>query len=422
MLLYTLLHLSFTATRTTAAAREIVFPPIDPIDRNRGAYEHDHDYSQTSIRSQDPHLLSNIYDGFDSPDSKFAGLTTFANSPWVHCLASPASSSSSSTPSSKTASDIEPYDIAFLGAPFDTGTSARPGARFGPVGIRLGSRRISPTFNYSPYTHNNPWKSWARVVDCGDAPLTFFDNTVALKQLLHAHRLISARRANDTTRSHVPRIITLGGDHTTTLAALRSTISHWGPVSVIHFDSHIDTWDPAVLGGGLSHYAGVNHGTFLHIAHEEGLLLNSSNIHAGIRAPASNKHHDWRNDARCGFEIVTARDIDHIGIAGVVERVKRRVGDTSVYISVDIDVLDPAYAPGTGTAEVGGWTTRELLSILDGLVGVKVIGADVVEVAPAYDNAGETTVLAAAEVAQSLMRLMVETPVKSLKDLEAELE
>jgi agmatinase len=145
------------------------------------------------------------------------------------------------------------------------------------------------------------------------------------------------------------------------------------------------------------------------------LILNSS-AHAGIRAPAANKKYDWKNDKRCGFEIVTARDIDRIGIAGVIDKLKARVGKTSVYISVDIDVLDPSHAPGTGTAEVGGWTTRELLSILDGLEGLKVIGADVVEVAPVYDNAGETTALAAAEIAHSLMTLMVQTPVKAPRD------
>jgi len=243
--------------------------------------------------------------------------------------------------------------------------------------------------------------------------MTFLDNTVALEQLVKAHKVISGRKANTTEVADVPRIITLGGDHTTTLAALRSTVNHWGPVSVLHFDSHIDTWDPEVLGGGISHYAGVNHGTFLHIAHEEGLILNSS-AHAGIRAPFINKKHDLKNDKRCGFEIITARDIDKIGVSGIIEKLKSRVGDSNVYISVDIDVLDPAFAPATGTAEVGGWTTRELLSILDGLEGLKVIGADVVEVAPIYDNPGETTVLAAAEVAHSLMSLMVETPVKPL--------
>ncbi len=371
-----------------SVARDVVFPPVVP--------------NQANLQGQSAQYQSSIKSDQDAfvEFEKYAGLTTFANLPWVHCL----------SPNEQ----VEEYDIAFLGAPFDTGTTARPGARFGPSGIRWGSRRMGAPMAWSPYTHENTFLEWARVVDCGDAPLTYLDNTVALKQLVKAHKVVSGRKANTTDVSNVPRIIALGGDHTTTLAALRSTINHWGPVSVIHFDSHIDTWDPKVLGGGISDYAGLNHGTFLHIAHEEGLILNSS-AHAGIRAPFINKKHDLKNDKRCGFEIITARDIDMIGVSGVVEKLKARVGDTNVYISVDIDVLDPAYAPATGTAEVGGWTTRELLSILDGLEGLKVIGADVVEVAPIYDNPGETTVLAAAEVAHSLMSLMVETPVAPLE-------
>jgi agmatinase len=234
---------------------------------------------------------------------------------------------------------------------------------------------------------------------------------VALKQLDMAHEIISTRSTNSTDYT-VPRIVTLGGDHTTTLSALRSTFKHWGPVSVIHFDSHIDTWDPEVLGGGVSHYAGVNHGTFLHIAHEEGLVRNTS-IHAGIRAPVINKKHDLKNDRKCGFEMVTARDIDRLTPQGVIDKLKQRVGRSKVYISVDIDVLDPAFAPATGTAEVGGWSTRELLTILDGLTGLDVVGSDVVEVAPAYDNVGEPTTLAAAEVVMSLLQLMVDKPVRA---------
>jgi agmatinase len=194
--------------------------------------------------------------------AKYAGLTTFANLPWTHCLA-------------EDEAEVEKFDIAFLGAPFDTGTTARPGARFGPTGIRWGSRRINGEGSWNAYTHENTFQKWAKIVDCGDAPLTFLDNTVALEQLGNAHKAVSGRKTNATELASVPRIITLGGDHTTTLAALRSAASHWGPVSVIHFDSHLDTWDPKVLGGGISHYAGVNHGTFLHIAHEEGLILNS---------------------------------------------------------------------------------------------------------------------------------------------------
>lgn len=142
-------------------------------------------------------------------------------------------------------------------------------------------------------------------------------------------------------------------------------------------------------------------------------MIQNSSIHAGIRAPLIRRKGDIRNDLRCGFDTIKARDIDRIGVDGVIKRLRERVGNTKVYISVDIDVLDPAFAPATGTAEVGGWTTRELLSILDGLEGTNVVGADVVEVAPIYDNPGETTVLAAAEIVHSLLTLMVQKPVKA---------
>ncbi|KAF2027674.1 Arginase/deacetylase [Setomelanomma holmii] len=363
-----------------AGAREIVFPPVAGYTTDQA-----------------------ILGGYNDPDisqPKFAGLMTYANLPYVHCLASDGD-------------EVEKFDIAILGAPFDTGVTARPGARFGPAGIRKGSRRIVAGAGWSVYTGDNIFLNWAKIVDCGDAPLTFLDNTAALQQLDKAHKVVSSKRTSSSDYA-TPRIVTLGGDHTTTLSALRSTYHHWGPVSVIHFDSHIDTWDPKVLGGGISHYAGINHGTFLHIAHEEGLTRNTS-IHAGIRAPVIRPKGDLRNDLRCGFTMIKARDIDRIGVAGVIEQLKKRVAGTKVYISVDIDVLDPAFAPATGTSEVGGWSTRELLSILDGLEGLEVVGADIVEVAPIYDNVGETTVLAASEVALSLIGLMVKKPVAALE-------
>ncbi|KAI9891409.1 MAG: hypothetical protein M1814_002728 [Vezdaea aestivalis] len=360
-------------------ARQIVFP--SPLDL---------DHSQEVLKYSDLDVSSG---------SRFAGLTTFANLPYTHCLA-------------KDSTATEPFDIAILGAPFDTAVTARPGARFGPTGIRSGSRRIGALGAWDVYTGKNPFVSWAKIVDCGDAPLTFLDNTVALAQLEKAHDIVSTRKTNAINKSSVPRTITLGGDHTTTLAALRSTFKQWGPVSVIHFDSHIDTWNPKVLGGDISHYAGVNHGTFLHIAHEEGLILNSS-IHVGIRAPIVRPQGDIRNDLRCGFEIITARDLDLLGVQGIIKAIKARIGSNRVYLSLDIDVLDPAFAPGTGTAEVGGWTTRELLTILDGLEGLNLIGADVVEVSPIYDNAGEATTLAASQAIRSLLSLMVDQPVKA---------
>ncbi|KAK3381817.1 Ureohydrolase [Podospora didyma] len=331
---------------------------------------------------------------FGTPGSSW-GLATYANLPHEPCLSKKADMS---------------YDIAILGAPFDTSTTGRPGARFGPRGIRAGSWRIYPDEAWSVYTGENVFKSGAKIVDCGDVPMTWLDNTVALKQLEKAHAMVAGRKTKSKHISAIPRVIALGGDHTTTLPALRAAFRHWGKISVIHFDAHIDTWNPKVLGGDISDYAAVNHGTFLHIAHEEGLITNAS-IHAGIRAPLAQPKRDMANDIRCGFSAINARALDRLGTDGVVKLLKERVGDSNVYISVDIDVLDPAFAPATGTAEPGGWTSRELLTILDGLVGLKAIGADVVEVAPVYDNPGETTVLVAAEVVQSLLYLMVKTPV-----------
>ncbi|KAI0409890.1 arginase [Xylaria palmicola] len=381
--------------------------------------------------------LGGLVDGDDDVDihgSRFSGLTTYANIPYVDCFSE-----------NDDLAEGDRYDIAILGAPFDTSVTARPGARYGPRAIRAGSQRIYADFAWSVYTGpstpvifdwyfwdeswtyeytrkksakltegikgKNALKSWAKVVDCGDVPLTFLDNNYALAQLTKGHKVVSGRAAANSSYSSTPRIITLGGDHTTTLPALRSAHKHWGQLSVIHFDSHLDTWDPKVLGGGISDYAGLNHGTFLHIAHEEGLIRDTS-IHAGIRAPLARPEGDIRNDERCGFARLTARDLDRLGVAGVAWRIRDRVAAGPVYISVDIDVLDPAFAPATGTPEPGGWSTRELLAVLDGLAGLEVVGADVVEVAPAYDTRGETTALAAAEVAWSLLGLMVETPVK----------
>ncbi|KAK6088863.1 proclavaminate amidinohydrolase [Seiridium cupressi] len=300
--------------------------------------------------------------------SQFSGLKTYANLPYMNCF------------SEEEAKD-NPYDIAVVGAPFDTAVTGRPGARYGPTGIRVGSQRISPDAAWSVYTEGkNPLKSWATIKDCGDVPLTWLDNTYALKQLDKAHSVVSGRKAANMSHSVTPRILTLGGDHTTTLSAL----------------SHIG-WQTLGIQQCL------------------GLITNTS-LHAGIRAPLARRKGDMRNDVRCGFHTITARDLDRLGTMGVISRIKERVGEANVYISVDIDVLDPAFAPATGTAEPGGWSTRELLTILDGLGGLRVVGADVVEVAPVYDNAGETTVLAAAEVAFTLLGLMVDRPVQSLAD------
>lgn len=340
-------------------------------------------------------------DGGTQADSVFSGISTFGRLPYVRCLAS---------------KDIE-YDIAFIGAPFDTGTSYRPGARFGPSGIRQGSRRLNLYGGYNVPLNTNPFHSWATVLDCGDIPVTSYDNVYAIRQIEEGHHSILARRPKTDANKlgpakegrTLPRVITLGGDHTITLPLLRSVHRSYGPISVIHFDSHLDTWRPKVFGGSPSKVASVNHGTYFYHASQEGLLANDTNIHAGIRTTLSGPS-DYENDGYCGFEIVEAREIDTIGTAGIIKKIRDRVGTTKpVYLSIDIDTLDPAFAPATGTPETGGWSTRELRTIIRGLEGINFVAADIVEVAPAYDTNAELTTMAAADALYEVMSLMVKS-------------
>lgn len=177
-----------------------------------------------------------------------------------------------------------------------------------------------------------------------------YDNTWALHQIEEGHNaLLSREPATDAKKKGpalhgktLPRIITLGGDHTITLPLLRSINRAYGPISVIHFDSHLDTWKPKVFGGSPSKVASINHGTYFYHAAQEGLLANDTNIHAGIRTTLSGPS-DYENDGYCGFEIVEAREIDTIGMDGIIKKIKARVGTTKpVYLSLDIDTLDPA--------------------------------------------------------------------------------
>lgn len=261
----------------------------------------------------------------------------------------------------------------------------------------------------------NPFNGWAKVLDCGDIPVTSYDNTVALRQIEEGHYSILSREAAtdgdkkgpSKQNKTFPRVITLGGDHTITLPVLRSINRAYGPVSVIHFDSHLDTWRPKVFGGSPSEVASINHGTYFYHAAMQGLLANDSNIHAGIRTTLSGPS-DYDNDGYCGFEIVEAREIDTIGTQGIIKKLRDRVGtERPVYLSLDIDTLDPAFAPATGTPETGGWSTRELRTILRGLDGINLIAADIVEVAPAYDTNAELSTMAAADALYEIISIMV---------------
>ena len=189
----------------------------------------------------------------------------------------------------------------------------------------------------------------------------------------------------------------MGGDHTIALPLLRA-INHKnkGPVALVHFDAHLDTWD-TYFG------APYTHGTPFRRAREEKLFLEDSSMHVGIRGPLYSRE-DLKNDAEFGFKIIHCDEFQTEGIDKIVKRIRDRVGNNPLYLSIDIDVLDPSHAPGTGTPEIAGMTTREMVNVLRGLAGLNLVSADVVEVSPAYDHA-EITSLAAATIVYELTNL-----------------
>lgn len=216
-----------------------------------------------------------------------------------------------------------------------------------------------------------------------------------------------------------PKVISLGGDHSIALAALRGLNKLYdGPVAVLHFDAHLDTWHPAKYPSPWpSEQAQFNHGSMFWMASNEGLILNGSSVHAGLRTRLSGADWgDYTDDDTQGFLRISSDDIDDIGSKGIINAILSRIGtEIPVYLSVDIDVLDPGLAPGTGTPEAGGWTSRELIRILRGIEGLNVVGADVVEVAPAYDGVGEQTALAGAQVVYEILSSIVK---RGLADLD----
>ncbi|WAC66197.1 agmatinase [Agrococcus sp. SL85] len=295
---------------------------------------------------------------------RYAGLATFARLPRIE--------------------DVPSADVAIVGVPFDTGVSYRPGTRFGPSHVRESSRLLRP---YNPAQDVSPF-AVAQVVDAGDIPVNPFDIDEAVAEV---------ERAADELAARAPRIVTIGGDHTIALPLLRSVAKRRGPVAVLHFDAHLDTWD-TYFG------APVTHGTPFRRASEEGLIDLTASCHVGTRGPLYSKQ-DLVDDERLGFRVVSSEMVEEQGVAAAIEAIRRRLGDRPVYVSVDIDVLDPAHAPGTGTPEAGGLTSRELLRMLRALADLDVVGADVVEVSPAYDHA-QLTGIAASHVVYELVSLL----------------
>ncbi|CAH0021631.1 unnamed protein product, partial [Clonostachys rhizophaga] len=328
----------------------------------------------------------------------FSGISTYALLPHSACLDD----------------ESVQYDIGIVGIPFDVGVSYRPGARFGPSAIRQASRHLTLAGGFNVPQNINPFKFWGNAIDCGDIPVIPFDKKVAMEQIEEGYTSLLERKPSTIATSEtntqkkartVPRLLTLGGDHTILLPILRSLNKVYGPVSVIHFDSHLDSWNPTV--GAPSKEAIVTHGSFFYLASKEGLLSNDTNIHAGLRTTLGSLD-DYDDDDKCGFFRIEAREIDVLGVQGVIERIKSRVGTKHpTYISMDIDTLDPAFAPATGTPETGGWTTREMRAILRGLSNLNLVGADIVELAPAYDTNAEVTALAAADLIYEVMSIFV---------------
>lgn len=294
---------------------------------------------------------------------RFAGFATFARLPRQD--------------------EVAHADVAVVGVPFDAGVSFRPGARFGPSAVREASRLLRP---YNPALQISPFDT-VQVADAGDIACNPFDIEEAVRTIQ-----AEARRFGDAGI----QLVTLGGDHTIALPLLRASAHKHGPVALLHFDAHLDTWD-TYFGAAYAH------GTPFRRAFEEGIIDTEAISHVGIRGPLYDSA-DLDEDARMGFAIFTSADVMRQGPDAIVERLQQRVGERPLYVSIDVDVLDPAHAPGTGTPEAGGMTSRELLEILRGLRGMRLVGADVVEVAPAYDHA-DVTAIAASHITYDLVSL-----------------
>lgn len=321
----------------------------------------------------------------------FQGINTFAHLPSHNCLAE---------------RDLQ-YDIALIGVPFDTAVSYRPGARFGPRAIRAASQRQTSLRGFNPRALYNPYKEWASVVDCGDIPVSPMDNVLAFEQMtVGFEELLFEHDLNKEAAK--PRYIALGGDHLVLLPHIRALYKLYGPLNVIHFDAHLDTWKPDKYPSYWhTKQLEVSHGLMLWKAYEEG-LTTKNNVHAGLRTKLCGAE-DWEDDDEQGWLRISADDVWLNGADYVVKQILKRIPKNSpTYISVDIDVLDPAFASGTGTQEPGGWLPRELIHILRGIESLQLVGADVVEVSPAYDHA-EVTATNGAQVAYELITSMAKT-------------
>lgn len=274
-------------------------------------------------------------------------------------------------PTSHTAQDV---DVGFIGVPLDIGTSNRSGARMGPRAIRAESCLLRP---YNMATGAAPFDS-LQVADLGDVPINTF-NLQKSVDIIHQHY----RQVLQSPC--IP--LTLGGDHTIVLPILRAMKEKWGPVALIHVDAHADL-NEHMFGERIAH------GTPFRRAVEEGLLQNDRVFQIGLRGTGySAEDFDWPKQQ--GFEIIQAHEVWHQSLVALMQHVRDTIGNQPCYLSFDIDAIDPAYAAGTGTPEIGGLTVPQALEIIRGCKGLNLVGADLVEVSPPYDPSGNTALLAA---------------------------
>jgi agmatinase len=299
---------------------------------------------------------------FESP--RFSGVRTFMRLPNVR--------------------DLDNSDAAIVGAPFDTATTFRVGARFGPEGIRSVSHLLRP---YNPSQDVSIFDQLS-VIDYGDL-------SVVPGYIEESYRRI-AEGLDPIHRAGVVPIV-LGGDHSIALPELRAAAAVHGPLALVQFDAHPDTWDAYF---GQKH----THGTPFRRAVEEGLLKPERSIQVGMRGSLFDSA-DWNDSRELGFELISTDEVRGLGISEAIVRIRERVGNTKAYVSFDVDFVDPAFAPGTGTPEIGGFTSREAQEFVRGLVGLDLAGCDVVEVYPAYDPA-QITAFLAANVAYELLSLI----------------
>lgn len=295
----------------------------------------------------------------------FAGITTFMRQP--------------------AARDLTGVNVAILGVPFDSGTSYRSGTRFGPRKIREVSAMLwgnNQALRVAPLEH-------LRVVDYGDVDVVPVDIQVTFDRI--AKDVGTILEAGAT-------VITLGGDHSIALPLLRAHHAKFGKIAVVHFDSHGDMWEYDFEGFPYSH------GTPFRRAVEEGLIDTDAYLQIGIRGSTSALD-DYEMATKLGARIITIGEAMKMGTEQIVEMIRAQVGSRKVYVSFDIDSVDPAYAPGTGTPEVGGFTSFQALEMVRGLAGLNLIGFDLVEVNPSFDH-GEITSLLAANLAFEFLSLL----------------